>query len=41
MLGVTVSPELIKQVDEFRGEVPRSRIVERALKQFLEFLSFF
>ena len=36
MLGASVAPELIKQIDEYRGEIPRSRIVERALNQFLE-----
>ena len=36
MLGVTVNSELIKEIDEFRGEVPRSRVVERALNQYLE-----
>jgi hypothetical protein len=34
-LGATVQPELVKALDEFRGEVPRSRVVEKALTEFL------
>ena len=36
MLGVTVEPKLVKEIDELRGEIPRSRVVERALNQFIE-----
>ena len=36
ILGASVTPEVIRQIDEYRGEVPRSRIIERALNQFLE-----
>ncbi|MDQ4067179.1 MAG: hypothetical protein M3114_06290 [Thermoproteota archaeon] len=36
MLGVTVHPELVKELDECGGEVPQSRVVEGALSQFLE-----
>jgi metal-responsive CopG/Arc/MetJ family transcriptional regulator len=39
MLGATVSPELVREIDAFRGEVPRSRVVERALKQYLQSVS--
>jgi metal-responsive CopG/Arc/MetJ family transcriptional regulator len=35
MLGVSVKPEIVKALDEFRGEVPRSRVVERALNEYL------
>jgi len=36
MLGASVEPELVKQIDALRGEVPRSRVVERALNHYLE-----
>ncbi len=36
VFGVSVDPKLIEELDAFRGEVPRSRVVERALNQFLE-----
>lgn len=35
-LGSTVSGEVIKEIDQRRGEIPRSRVVERALRQYLE-----
>jgi hypothetical protein len=35
-LGVCVDPWVMKGLDNIRGEVPRSRIVERALKLYLE-----
>jgi hypothetical protein len=35
-LGATVDPETVERIDSIRGEVPRSRVVERALQQFLE-----
>lgn len=35
-LSVTVDPEVIEALDEIRGEVPRSRLAERALLQFLK-----
>ena len=35
MLGVTVEPDLIKELDMFGGKVPRYRVVERALNQYL------
>ena len=35
-LGATVDPETVKRIDRMRGEIPRSRVVERALLQFLE-----
>jgi hypothetical protein len=34
-LGSTIDPDVIRQIDAVRGEVPRSRVVERALKQYL------
>jgi hypothetical protein len=36
MLGASVQPKLIKELDELRGEVPRSRHVEKALNLYLE-----
>jgi metal-responsive CopG/Arc/MetJ family transcriptional regulator len=36
LLGATVDPQLIKELDALRGEVPRSRIVERVLNQYLQ-----
>jgi len=36
VLGVTVQPQLIKELDAYRGLVPRSRIVEKALNECLE-----
>jgi metal-responsive CopG/Arc/MetJ family transcriptional regulator len=35
-LGTSINVNLIREVDQFRGEIPRSRIIERALRQFLE-----
>jgi predicted transcriptional regulator len=35
-LTVTVGPKVINILDELRGEIPRSRLVERALQQFIE-----
>jgi hypothetical protein len=35
-LTVTVGPKLINLLDQLRGEVPRSRLVEKALQQFIE-----
>jgi predicted transcriptional regulator len=35
-LGTCVDPAVMRGLDNLRGEIPRSRIVERALKQFLE-----
>ena len=34
-LGTSVKPQLLQEVDSIRGEVPASRIVERALRRFL------
>ena len=34
-LGASIDVGTIREIDRIRGEVPRSRIVERALKQFL------
>lgn len=28
--------DVIKKLDEFRGEVPRNKVVQRAINQFLE-----
>jgi hypothetical protein len=36
LLGATVEPQLIKELDALRGEVPRSRLVERALNWYLK-----
>jgi hypothetical protein len=35
-LGASIDVGTIRELDRIRGEVPRSRLVERALKQFLE-----
>jgi len=35
-LGAFVQPETLKQLDAFRGEVPRSRVIERAVNQYLQ-----
>jgi hypothetical protein len=35
MLGTSVKPSLLDAIDAIRGEIPRSRIVERALHRFL------
>ena len=35
-LNATVEPETIKKIDAFRGMIPRSRIVNKALNQYLE-----
>ncbi len=35
-LSVTVDPETLETLDKLREEVPRSRYVERALKQCFE-----
>jgi predicted transcriptional regulator len=35
-LGATVDPETIRKLDKIRGEIPRSRLVEKAIVQFLE-----
>jgi metal-responsive CopG/Arc/MetJ family transcriptional regulator len=35
-LTVTVGPKLINLLDQLRGEVPRSRLVEKALTQSIE-----
>ena len=35
-LGASINPETWRDLERFRGEIPRSRIVERALKQYLE-----
>lgn len=35
-LTVTVGPKVINILDQLRGEVPRSRLVEKALTQFIE-----
>ena len=35
-LGTSIKVGTIRELDRFRGEIPRSRIVERALNQFLE-----
>jgi hypothetical protein len=36
MLGATVEPQVVKELDAIRGEIPRSRIVERALNWYLK-----
>ena len=35
-MGASISVDLIRELDQFRGEIPRSRVIERALRQFLE-----
>lgn len=35
-LGACVDPWVMKGLDNIRGEIPRSRIVESALKLYLE-----
>jgi hypothetical protein len=35
-LGASIDVGTIRELDRFRGEIPRSRVVEQALKQFLE-----
>jgi len=35
-LSATVEPEMVKRIDALRGEIPRSRIVDRALSQYLD-----
>jgi predicted transcriptional regulator len=35
-LGATVNPETVRRLDKIRGEIPRSRLVEKAIMQFLE-----
>jgi hypothetical protein len=35
-LGVSVDTEIIRAIDAMRAEVPRSKIVQSALRQFLE-----
>jgi hypothetical protein len=35
-VGASINTNVIRQLDRFRGEIPRSRIVERALRQYLE-----
>jgi len=35
ILGASISPELVAKIDAVRGQVPRSRIVENALNQYL------
>jgi hypothetical protein len=34
-LGATVEPKLVQEIDAIRGEVPRSRVIERALNEYL------
>jgi hypothetical protein len=33
--GITLSFELLNRLDQFRGDVPRSRMVENILRQHL------
>jgi hypothetical protein len=35
-LGASINPKTMRELERFRGEVPRSRVVERALRQYLE-----
>ncbi len=32
--GVTVTPQIVRQTDQLRGDIPRSRWVERALVMY-------
>jgi hypothetical protein len=34
-LGASVNPNTIAQLDEIRGHIPRSKLVERALRRFV------
>jgi hypothetical protein len=35
-LGAYVGQDTLEKLDKFRGQVPRSRVIENALLQFLE-----
>jgi hypothetical protein len=35
-LSFYVDREIVDRVDNFRGEVPRSKVMQKALNQFLE-----
>jgi hypothetical protein len=32
--GVTVTPQIVRETDQLRGDIPRSRWVERALRMY-------
>jgi hypothetical protein len=35
MLAACVDPELIKRIDNIRGRVPRSRVIEEVMTRFV------
>jgi predicted transcriptional regulator len=35
-MTATMKPETVKRLDRFRGQIPRSRVVETALLQYLD-----
>ncbi len=35
-LTIAVLPDTVKELDELRGEIPRSRIVQHALNEYLQ-----
>jgi predicted transcriptional regulator len=35
-LSFYVDQEIVDKIDNYRGEIPRSRIMQRAINQFLE-----
>jgi len=35
-LGASINPKIMRELERFRGQVPRSKVVERALREFLE-----
>jgi hypothetical protein len=38
MFGVTVRPQTLTEVDQLRGDIPRSRYVERALIMYNSYM---